>query len=65
MFIQNKRYDDRVVGLHYLIQTCWAKQRNNSLHEKDFPINNYSHIYVSRQMKPVKDWTIRGAWIIH
>ena len=65
MFIQNKWYDDRQLSLHYLIQSCWSKQRDNSLHEKYFPVENYSHINVSRQMEPVKEGAIGGAWIIH
>ena len=65
MFIQNKWYDDRVLSLHYLIQSCWAKQSDNSLHEKYFLVDNYSHINVSRQMESVKERAIGGAWIIH
>ena len=65
MFIQNKWYDDRVLSLHYLIQSCWAKQRDNSLHEKDFFVDNYSYINISRQVKSIKERAIRGAWIIH
>ena len=65
MLIQNKWYDNRMLSLHYLIQSCWAKQRDNSLHEKYFPVDNYSHINVSRQMESVKERAIGGAWIIH
>ena len=65
MLIQNKRYDDRVWGLHYLIQSSWAKQGDNPLHKMNLPADNRSYINVLRQVKPIKDRAIRGAWIIH
>ena len=65
MLIQNKRYDNRMLSLHYLIQSYWAKQGDNSLHENFFSIDNYSYINVSRQVESVKERAIRGAWIIH
>ena len=64
MLIQNKRYDNRMLSLHYLIQSCWAKQGDNSLHEKKIYVDNYSYINVSRQVESIKERAIRGAWII-
>ena len=65
MLIQNKRYDNSMLSLHYLIQSSWAKQGDNSLHKENLPVDNHSYINVSGQVKPIKERAIGGAWIIH
>ena len=65
MLIQHKRYNDRVRNLHYLIQSSRAKQENSPLHKMNFSADNCSYVNVLQQMKPIKYWAIRGAWIIH
>ena len=65
MLVQHKRYDDGVCDLHYLIQSSGAKQEDNSLHEMNFPADDYSHINILTQMKLIKNRAIWGAWIIH
>ena len=65
MLVQYKRYDDTAWSLHYLIQSSWAKQGDNSPHKKNLPVDNHSYIDVLRQVKSIKERAIRGAWIIH
>ena len=65
MLVQHKRYDDRVRILHYLIQSSRAKQGDNPLHKMNLPADNHSYINVLRQVKPIEDRAIKGAWIIH
>ena len=61
MLVQNKRYDDRVWSLHYLIESSRAKQEDNPLHKMNFPIDDHSYINVLRQMKSIENRAIRGA----
>ena len=65
MLVQNKRYDDRVWSLHYLIQSSNAKEGDNPLHKMNLPADNHSYINVLRQVESIKDKAIRGASIIH
>ena len=60
MLVQNKSYDVRVWNLHYLIQSSWAKQRDNPLHKMNLPAEIYSHINVLRQVKLINNKAIRG-----
>ena len=54
MLVHYKRYDNGVWNLHYLIQSSRAKQEDNSLHEMNFPADDYSHINILRQMKLIE-----------
>ena len=61
MLVHYKRYDDGVCSLHYLTQSSGAKQEDNSLHEMNFPADDYSHINILTQMKSIENRAIRGA----
>ena len=65
MLVHYKRYDDGVWNLHYLIQSNKDKQEDNSLHEMNLLVDDYSHINILAQMKSIENRAIWGAWIIH
>ena len=65
MFIHHEGYNDQVSCFQYLLQSCRSKQKNNALHEMDFPTYNYMHINVLSQMKRVKNGAVWRALIIH
>ena len=58
MLIHYKRYDDGVWNFHYLTQSSRAKQEDNSLHEMNFPVDDYSHINILTQMKSIENRAI-------
>ena len=55
----------RVRCIQNFTQSCRSKQKNNSLHEMDFPADNYTHINVLYQMELIENRAVRWAWIVH
>ena len=51
--------------IHYLTQSCWTKQKNNSLHEMNFPTYDNPNINKLSQVKTVKNRAVWGALIVH